>query len=128
MTMITRDDCPPIADPAPDDALDASMPGDATPELYAAVVHAADGVRFLAVRPTRAALTALLADYAGRSAPERLWADDAERVGWLLARGCLDAAVDEYFARVGERWDEECLYRGPTELMPARPAGAEGSR
>jgi hypothetical protein len=97
------------------------------PTVYAAIIHDADGVRLLVVGASREAVTAGLARYVRRHAAERLWPHDRRRVERLLARGMLDAAVGEYFERVGARWDEECLYRGTTELVSEHLLRAAGT-
>ena len=78
-------------------------------ELFVALVHAADGVRFAEVADSRPQLVRRLADYVRRHAVHLLRADHARHVRGLLARGELEAAVEVYFHLVGERWDEEWL-------------------
>lgn len=66
-----------------------------------AIVYAADGVRFVALGPSRADLVSRLAAYVMEQAPRQLWPDDASRVHELLSGGALDVAIDLYFASVG---------------------------
>jgi hypothetical protein len=77
--------------------------------LYVAIVHSSDGVRFCTARVSRVGLVRRLADYVRRRSDHTLWANDARHVRSLLARGELEAAVEVYFGRVGDRWDEERL-------------------
>jgi hypothetical protein len=81
-----------------------------SPSWSVGVVYAADGIRFLAVCTSRAALLTKLAGYVGEQAPQRLWAADASRVRELLSGGALKRAIELYFASVGGRWDEEWLH------------------
>jgi len=76
---------------------------------HTAVVHAPDGVRFVAAAASRHALMRRIADYVRRHADERLWASDAPRVHELLAAAAHEEAVELYFALVGQRWDEEWI-------------------
>ena len=77
--------------------------------LHVAIVHSSDGVRFATAGASRAELVQRLAEYVRRRAPHVLWTDDARHVRALLARGELEAAVEVYFGRVGDRWDAEWL-------------------
>jgi hypothetical protein len=77
--------------------------------LHVGIVHSADGVRFATAAGSRAELVQRLAEYVGRRAPDVLWTGDARHVGALLVRGELEAAVEVYFGRVGDRWDPEWL-------------------
>lgn len=74
-----------------------------------AAVIAHDGVRFTTAAPTRDALNQALAEYVSERAPEQLWPTDAEAVREFLSLGDQRAAIDCYFAAVGDRWDEEWL-------------------
>lgn len=87
--------------------------------LHVAVVCAPDGVRLAVACRTPDALVRRLSRYALEHAARQLWPDDAERVRLLVQTGKLEAAIGHYFARVGERWDEERLVRIRTPL--ARP-------
>ena len=91
------------------------------PGPYVAAVHAPDGVRFATAAATRGELVSDLAEYVRDNARVQLWPADALRVRALLHLGELEAAVAHYFARVGERWDEEWLiaasaYGGAVQL------------
>jgi hypothetical protein len=77
--------------------------------LYVAVVHAPDGVPFATAAPSRAAIVRQLAEYVRSRVNYALWADDARHVRSLLLRRELEAAVEVYFGRVGDRWDAEWL-------------------
>jgi hypothetical protein len=90
----------------------ASLP-DATGRdtLHVALVHAPDGVRLAVSRRTSDALVRRVGRYVLEHASHQLWPDDAEHVRLLMRRGRFEAAVAHYFARVGERWDEERLVR-----------------
>lgn len=74
-----------------------------------AIVHAADGVRFVATAACTDILFAGLAEYVRGRCDEVLWADAAKQVRTLLDDGNLRAAITLYFARTGERWDQERL-------------------
>jgi hypothetical protein len=74
-----------------------------------AIVHAADGVRFVAPAACPDVLFARLADYVRGRCDDVLWADAARQVRTLLDEGNLPAAITLYFARTGERWDQERL-------------------
>ena len=76
---------------------------------YIAAVAAPDGIRFTTTAETRDELVSRLADYVRENARVQLWPGDALRVRAFLHLGDLEAAVAHYFARVGERWDEEWL-------------------
>jgi hypothetical protein len=89
-----------------------------------AVVHAADGVRFVATAACPDVLFARLAAYVRGRCDDVLWADASRQVSALLDDGHLRAAITLYFARTAERWDQERLalvtledgeYRTPDE-------------
>ena len=84
--------------------------------VYVGVVHAADGVRFVAAGASRAALGVRLAEYVQRQAFARLESHDAVSLHRLLERGETEAAIERYFASVAKRWDEEWLYTDVVEL------------
>ena len=79
--------------------------------VHVAIVSARDGVRLVAACRTERELLRRLARYVIHHATWQLWPADARRVRSLVARGALVAAIDCYFARVGERWDDERLLR-----------------
>jgi hypothetical protein len=90
----------------------AQLPGAAgRGALHVALVYAPDGVRLAVACRTAGALARRLSRYVLEHATHQLWPDDAERVRLLAKRGKLEAAVAHYFARVGERWDEERLVK-----------------
>ena len=92
---------------------------------YVAAVAAPDGIRFAAGAATRDELVDRLAEYVRDNARVQLWPADALRVRALLHLGDLEAAVAHYFARVGERWDEEWLVAaqvGASEVPLAKSA------
>lgn len=90
---------------------------------YLAVVHAADGVRFVAAAPSRPEVVRQLADYVRPRVKHTLWADDARHVRSLFIRGELEAAVEVYFGRVGERWDGEWLVTTVLVTAAGRDSG-----
>ena len=75
--------------------------------LHTAVVYSVDGVRLIATATSRPALIRRIADYVGQHANDRLWPQDAHLVHRALADAAHEAAVELYFAFVGQRWDEE---------------------
>ena len=101
-----------------------SPAGRAGAELFVAVVHGTDGVRFAEVADSRPRLVRRLADYVRRRAMHQLSANHARHVRGLLARGELEAAVEVYFRLVGERWDEEWLVTAAVAREVQRDAGA----
>jgi hypothetical protein len=86
---------------------------------WVGVVHADDGVRFLAIAPSRGVLLSRLAAYVEDQAPWKLWPEMADRVRCLLSRGAAEVAITLYFESVGERWDSERLHT--EEVAPAAP-------
>lgn len=78
-------------------------------QMHVAVVHSADAVRLVAACLSRGGLTRRLAEYVRERAPHQLWPEDVGRLLGLLAGGEPGAAVELYFAAVGERWDPEWL-------------------
>jgi hypothetical protein len=81
----------------------------------AAVVHSADGIRFVATAASPDALLARLAAYVRGRCDDMLWTDAARQVRALLDDGDLHAAITRYFERTGERWDRERLELVPME-------------
>jgi hypothetical protein len=79
---------------------------------FTAIVHAADGVRFVARGPNRQSLTEQLVAYILSRCDEVLWPPTARQVRALVEAGRPTEAVDLYFADVGDRWDEERLELG----------------
>jgi hypothetical protein len=74
-----------------------------------AVVHAADGIRFVAVSACAAGLAAQVIAYIRERCDDVLWPPAAERVRGLIDDGKPYAAIAMYFENVGERWDAERL-------------------
>jgi hypothetical protein len=74
-----------------------------------AIVHSADGVRFVTTGGSSAIVMSRLADYVRERCNDVLWFDAASRVRGMLDAGNLYAAITLYFERVGERWDDERL-------------------
>ena len=74
-----------------------------------AVVHGADGVRLVANSSCADALVARIAKYVCERCDHVLWPDAARETRALLDDGNMYAAIALYFARVGDRWDEERL-------------------
>jgi len=86
-----------------------SLPAKSDQTVFMAVVHAADGVRFSAVAPTRYELVHRIADYVRQWGGYLLRPDHARHLRGLLARGEWEAAIELYFGLVGKRWDKEWL-------------------
>jgi hypothetical protein len=84
------------------------MVADSAP-LIAAVIEAPDGVRFVAAAERAEQIAELLVDYVRGRCDDVLWPAAASRVRALIDAGESYAAIDEYFAEVGSRWDEEWL-------------------
>jgi hypothetical protein len=96
-----------------------SLPMRDTELRFTATIHAPDGVRFTAASATPELLIGEIAAYVVSRCDYVLWAEDACRVRAFIDAGDPDAAINLYFARVGERWDEERL-----ELaVPEAPIG-----
>jgi hypothetical protein len=76
---------------------------------YSAKVHAADGVRFAATAESPKLLTTQLEAYVRERCDDVLWPQDARQVQAYLEADNPDAAISLYFARVGDRWDDERL-------------------
>jgi hypothetical protein len=74
-----------------------------------AVVCGADGVRYTASGSDERELLSQLVQYVGERCEDVLWASDTREVRRLIAAGQDQDAIEMYFARVGERWDEEWL-------------------
>lgn len=81
-----------------------------------AIVHSADGIRFMTADIDREAVVARVAEYIRGRCDDVLWADAASQVRRMLNDGDLDAAIALYFGRVGERWDMERLELEPVEF------------
>lgn len=85
---------------------------------YTAVVHAADGVRFVAVARGPDDLAAQVVDYISERCDHTLWPADARRVHQLIDGRSLYAAIAWYFSSVGGRWDAEHLELGGLSFRP----------
>ena len=96
-------------------------------QLHIAIVFAPDGIQFAAGCRTERTLVRLLAAYVVRRSSKQLWPAEARRIRRLVRRGAAAQAVDYYFARVGERWDEDRLVRFSMHPRP-RSAHDEDSR
>jgi len=79
---------------------------------FTAIVHAADGVRFVASSPSAQALAAQVAGYVRERCDDILWPSVAAEVHALIESQKLEAAIASYFANVGQRWDVEQLELG----------------
>jgi hypothetical protein len=74
-----------------------------------AIVHAVDGVRFVATADRPADLVTQIIDYIRARCDYTLWPRVARDVRALIDEARPYAAIALYFARVGERWDAERL-------------------
>lgn len=74
-----------------------------------AVVHAPDGVRFVASASDEAEVAAQLVAYIRERCDHTLWPAAAREVRTLIAERRESDAIAAYFANVGQRWDEERL-------------------
>jgi len=79
---------------------------------FTAIVHAADGVRFVASSRNARALAAQVAGYVRERCDDTLWPTVAAEVKTLIEKNKLEAAIATYFANVGQRWDVEQLELG----------------
>lgn len=70
----------------------------------------------LAAETNAEAMMEPLVGFVERSASAMLWPRDATEVHSLLASGRSEAAIDLYFAKVGDRWDCQQLHREVVEL------------
>ena len=91
-----------------------------------AIVHAADGVRFVATARCPAHLSAQIVSYIGERCDDALWPAAAAEVRALIDDDKPYAAIALYFARVGERWDEERLELGGLSFGGS-PLGSESA-
>jgi hypothetical protein len=89
---------------------------------FTAVVHAADGVRFVAKADCPERLASQIVDYILARCDEVLWPSAAKQVRALIGDRQLYAAIALYFAQVGERWDEERLELGGLSLGASGPS------
>jgi len=77
-----------------------------------AIVHAADGVRFVATARCPEHLSAQVVSYIQERCDYALWPSIAREVRSLIDAAKPYAAIAMYFAHVGERWDAERLELG----------------
>ena len=77
--------------------------------LFTAVVQARDGVLFEAAADSAHELVREVAGFVRERCVDVLWPDDARQVRELLDQRNPYAAIALYFARVGDRWDDEWL-------------------
>ena len=77
--------------------------------MITAVVHASDGVRFVAMGQCIDQVAAALVDYVRERCDDVLWPREAPRVHALIQARRPYAAIAAYFECVGSRWDEERL-------------------
>jgi hypothetical protein len=85
-----------------------------TDRSFTAVVHAADGIRFVASAPSSADLANELVAYIAARCDDSLWPSVAAEVHAYIDDGNPDAAIATYFANVGQRWDHEWLELDPS--------------
>ena len=78
-------------------------------DQFTATVHAADGARFVASASTAVALEERVANYVRERCDDVLWPSAAAEVHSLIESGQPHAAIETYFANVGQRWDAEWL-------------------
>ena len=83
---------------------------------FTAIVHAADGVRFVASAQCPQHLTAQIVSYVRERCDDVLWPSVAKHVRELIEGEKPYAAIALYFAQVGERWDDERLELGGLSL------------
>lgn len=77
-----------------------------------AVVHAADGIRFVTTAHCPSALIEQVVGYIRERSDYVLWPSAAAEVRALIDASKPYAAIATYFAHVGERWDKEWLELG----------------
>jgi hypothetical protein len=77
--------------------------------IFAAVVRAPDGVRFVTAGQWADEMAPALVDYVQQRCDDVLWPSAASSVRALIAARKPYAAIAEYFKHVGSRWDEERL-------------------
>ena len=90
----------------------ATKPAPVQQSTYTAIIHGADGIRFLAASQCPDELTAEVVEYIRGRCDDVLWPDNARQVRDLIDDGWPHAAIAVYFANVGERWDAERLELG----------------
>jgi hypothetical protein len=96
-------------DPSPEVSEGSARPRQAESAVFLAIVHADDGVRFMAATGFRRELVHRVADYVRERCDDMLSPEHACHLHGLLVRRETEAAVELYFAVVGSRWDKEWL-------------------
>lgn len=94
--------------------------------IQLAVVVGLDGVRFAAAEADHRALQLRISEYVREASSHALWPSDQAEVRAKLDAGQVAAAIELYFARVGDRWDNEYLHTctvNPGERAPSRHKG-----
>ena len=86
-----------------------TAPADVGHTQLTAIVHAADGVRFVATGRCATHLSAQIVSYIRSRCDHVLWPSVAREVLALINDDKPYAAMAMYFANVGERWDSERL-------------------
>ena len=94
--------------------------------VYTAIIHDATCVLFTAVAGTRTALIEQVAEYVRRSANDLLWSADSFRVETLIHTSQPEAAIEHYFACVGQRWDDQWLITTIADAAPGISARLDG--
>src|SRR5262245_13712785 len=87
---------------------------------FTAVVHAVDGVRFVATAASPEHLVAQIVGYVAERCEFVLWPRIAAQVRSLIDTAHHSAAIALYFDHVGDRWDEERLELDGLVLHAAR--------
>jgi hypothetical protein len=90
--------------------------------LFTAVVHAADGIRFVGSARCPEHLTAQICEYIGSRCDEVLWPTVGRQVRDLIRDRQPYAAIALYFAAVGDRWDDERLELDGLSFADATPS------
>jgi hypothetical protein len=85
---------------------------------YTAVIHAADGVRFIATARRPDELAARVVNYILGRCDHTLWPSDARCVRQLIDERTPFAAIALYFSKIGGRWDVERLELGGLSFGP----------
>jgi hypothetical protein len=91
-------------------------------------VHTPEAVQLVAASSDYEVIVRRLARYVRRRAPHALWDADAAAVRHLLTCNQWRAAIDHYFAAVGQRWDAERVEITRTRAIePTIPLASSGS-
>jgi hypothetical protein len=92
------------------------------------VVHAADGIRFVALAADRHGLSEQVARYVADRAASVLWRREAASVLRALSAGDAEGAVERYFSAVGGRWDAESVTIAEVDESGATALAVESDR